>query len=30
MAEVKRLTGNSLYAVRRKHFAKQPLCVVVL
>lgn len=23
----KRLTGNSLYAVRRKHFARHPLCV---
>ena len=25
---VERLRGNSLYAVRKKHFAKQPLCVV--
>ena len=24
---IKRITGNSLYAVRKKHFAKQPLCV---
>lgn len=26
-ARAKRITGNSLIAIRRKHFAKQPLCV---
>ncbi len=26
-ARAKRITGNSLIAIPRKHFAKQPLCV---
>ena len=26
-SRAKRITGNSLIAIRRKHFAKQPLCV---